>query len=216
MKTKVNTKPVDEMIAKIHALDLDPIKFKLMDDEDGYGWSRDYVDQMEVEYRRFLILVAKYPDVLVPPDLNVDKFWHGHILDTMKYAEDCENIFGYFLHHFPYFGMRGVEDAANLARAGELKQQLYAKEFGTTAASRPAYCAAPTSNPAYCAAQAAMPAYCAASTSSPAYCAAQAAMPAYCAASGSTLNSPISEVANLIGLKQDDLKASVRPTLTAA
>jgi hypothetical protein len=83
----------------------------------------------------------------------VDKFWHGHILDTMKYAEDCQRVFGYFLHHFPYFGMRDAEDAANLANAAATTRRLYEQEFGAGKAEDPAYCArvAKPEESAYCA-----------------------------------------------------------------
>ena len=129
MQQQQQSKTVQEIVAAIDALDLEPIKFKLMNREEGEGWTREYVDQVETAYRRFLTLVVKYPDETIAPSKDVDKFWHGHILDTMKYAEDCQNVFGYFLHHFPYFGMRGEEDAANLARAGEATMRLYEYEF---------------------------------------------------------------------------------------
>ena len=61
------------------------------------------------------------------------EFWHFHILDTLKYQEDCDNIFGYFLHHFPYFGMRGQEDEANLKEAWNSTISLYEKTFGKQA-----------------------------------------------------------------------------------
>src|SRR5262249_49602408 len=104
------TKSIAQIVEGIQALDLDPIKLKLMDPEEGQGWSREYVDRVEIAYRRFLTLLVKFPDETIAPTKDVDKFWHGHILDTMKYAEDCERVFGYFLHHFPYFGMRGERD----------------------------------------------------------------------------------------------------------
>ncbi len=129
-------KPVEQIVAAIQALDLEPIKFKLMDTEEGQGWPREYVEQMAIAYKRFLTLSVKYPEETIAPSKDVDKFWHGHILDTMKYAEDCQNVFGYFLHHFPYFGMRGEEDAANLAEAGRTTNRLYEQEFGETLPSR--------------------------------------------------------------------------------
>jgi len=139
----------EQMVEAIFALDLDPIKFKLMDKKEGHGWTRDEADRHEIEYRRFLALVAKFPDEVIAPDTNVDKFWHGHILDTMKYADDCQKVFGYFLHHFPYFGMRDDEDAANLAEAAANTRRLYQQEFSLTGAAAGAYCAATASS--YCA-----------------------------------------------------------------
>src|SRR6266850_2907203 len=117
-----NSKSVEQTVAAIGALDLEPIKFKLMDKDEGQGWSRQYVEVMAVAYKRFLTLLVTHPETPIAPSTDIDKFWHGHILDTMKYAEDCEQIFGYFLHHFPYFGMRGEEDAAQLADAGQALQ----------------------------------------------------------------------------------------------
>jgi len=180
VNTQLTARPREQVIAAIQALDLDPIKFKLMDPEEGQGWSREYVDQMAIEYKRFLTLSVKYPEETIAPSKDIDKFWHGHILDTMKYAEDCQNVFGYFLHHFPYFGMRGEEDAANLAEAGKTTNRLYEKEFGEAVPSRAAYCS--VAKPAYCsvAVAADKAAYC--SVAKPAYCsvAVTAKKAAYC------------------------------------
>src|ERR1700687_4559819 len=117
MNVQSKSKPVEQVVAAIEALDLEPIKFKLMDPEEGQGWSKEYVERMAIAYKRFLTLLVTHPETTVAPSKDIDKFWHGHILDTMKYAEDCEQVFGYFLHHFPYFGMRGVEDAVQQAQA---------------------------------------------------------------------------------------------------
>jgi hypothetical protein len=154
MQTNFSTRPVDQVVAAIRALDLDPIKLKLMDPEEGQGWSRDYADRMEMAYRRFLTLLATHPEETLAPCKDIDKFWHGHILDTLKYAEDCERVFGHFLHHFPYFGMRGDEDAAHLARAVETTRRLYRERFeygpegtaycGAIEADSKAYCGAGT------------------------------------------------------------------------
>ena len=67
------------------------------------------------------------------PSKLVDKFWHLHILDTEKYIEDCRHCFGSILHHFPYFGMRGDQDAANLQSAYGKTFVLYQQAFGMAA-----------------------------------------------------------------------------------
>lgn len=172
METIVLNKAHDQTIAKIYALDLSPIKFKLMDAEEGHGWSREYADHVEIEYKRFLILLAKYPEASIAPSKEVDKFWHGHILDTLKYADDCNDVFGYFLHHFPYFGMRGSEDAANLAAAAETMNYLYQEEFGDVE---------PAQAVSYCGATGAV-SYCGAATSKDDQVAAKQS--SYCGATG--------------------------------
>ena len=114
----------------IFELDLDPIKVKLMHKESGEGWTREQVDAVEFEYRRFLCLMKLFPHEQTAPLFDVDIFWHYHILDTMKYAADCEQIFGYFLHHFPYTGLRGEDDEAAHERVGARMQALYEATFG--------------------------------------------------------------------------------------
>ena len=91
--------------------------------------------------------------MIVAPSQLVDKVWHQHKLDSMKYREDCEMLFANpvqklcckflrllfkplgitihagFMEHFPYFGLRGEQDAQNLQQAFDLGKQLLAKHF---------------------------------------------------------------------------------------
>jgi hypothetical protein len=120
----------DIVMHDIEALDLSMIKRKLQDPEEGMGWDVDECDEIEVEYKRYLALKRAYPDRDIVPNQPVDKFWHYHILDTMKYAEDCQSIFGYFLHHYPYFGMSGPEDEQALREAFDETAALYESHFG--------------------------------------------------------------------------------------
>lgn len=145
-------KPVAQVVAAIQGLDLDPIKLKLTDREEGQGWSREYADRMELAYKRFLTLLVKYPEETIAPTKDVDKFWHAHILDTLKYAADCESVFGYFLHHFPYFGMRGEQDAADLRAAAARMHEIYQREFGEAMPNGAAWCMAakPQADSAWC------------------------------------------------------------------
>lgn len=119
-----------DAIQLIQQLDLGPIKVKLMDADEGEGWSMRQVNVAELWYKRFLVLNYMYPDETIVPDQVVDTFWHYHILDTRKYADDCQHIFGRFLHHFPYFGMRGKEDANELERSFANSESLFLAEFG--------------------------------------------------------------------------------------
>lgn len=111
-------------------MDLEPVMVKAMDPEEGYGWTLEFTKAVAEEYRKYLTLCIEYPEVPVVPSNYVDDFWHLHILDTEKYQEDCEEFLGFFLHHFPYFGMRGPEDAANLTAAWLRTRELYTTRFG--------------------------------------------------------------------------------------
>ena len=160
-------KTLEQTIAAIEALDFTMIKFKACRAEDGYGWSAGYANKMEVAYKRYLMLHARHPEMTLAPEQDVDRFWHMHILDTRKYAADCEATFGYFLHHFPYLGLRGEDDAKALQAAFEEMQRLSAEEFGEPASTprrEPAGDAA-----AWCSLEAAKPAaaWCSLETAKP-------------------------------------------------
>jgi hypothetical protein len=240
VKNQSKSKPVEKIVAAIEALDLEPIKFKLMDADEGQGWSREYVEKMAIAYKRFLTLLVTHPETTVAPSKDIDKFWHGHILDTMKYAEDCERVFGYFLHHFPYFGMRGEDDAAALNDAGQEMQRLYKQEFGEeipqseTTNRASAYCmaSAQVKGAAYC--MASKPSYCMAAkkANDAAYCMASqkpknaaycmASKPSYCMAAKKAVEAaycmagakPASNAAYCMAAKQQDVQT--RPTLAHA
>jgi hypothetical protein len=131
---------------RVRGLDLGPIKYKLVLSEEGPHWPREKADRVESEYRKFLILCGEHKDLAIVPSKDVDVFWHNHILDTRKYAADCAELFGFFLHHFPYFGERGAEDRKNLKACYERTSILMQENFGSipgsseTALCGPANC----------------------------------------------------------------------------
>jgi hypothetical protein len=112
----------------IKNLDLDCIKVKIMESEEGLGWSRAQADAAEKLYKRFLFLSA-ISDSPIVPTKTIDQFWHFHILDTRKYAKDCDLIFGYFLHHFPYLGIRSADDSQRLQNLFETSCAIYRSTF---------------------------------------------------------------------------------------
>jgi hypothetical protein len=115
----------------VNALDLDPIKLKLMHDESGKGWSQEHVDAVEKEYRRFLCLKKLYPDEVIVPAPDVEHFWRYHILDTLKYVADCEKLFGGFLHHDHQVSMRAADDAQFRREREARLRSLVEATFGT-------------------------------------------------------------------------------------
>lgn len=113
-------------------LDLGNVRMKLSDPEEGKGFSDEQCDLAEGEYRKFLALHLLFPDADIVPCHLVDDIWHQHILDTIAYRQDCDRIFGRFLDHFPYFGMRGDEDARDLLDAYDDTLAKYESQFGAT------------------------------------------------------------------------------------
>jgi hypothetical protein len=194
----------------IDALNLDAIKVKLMH-QSGQGWSLEHANAMEFEYRRFLTLMKMYPTEQTAPFVDVDIFWHYHILDTLQYAIDCEAVFGYFLHHFPYIGLRGASDEGAHQRVGDRMKQLYRETFGedyphvATAAAAPV--AAAPAGTAYC--------------STPVQIADALSQTAYCSVPVQTAAAKTAYCSVTAGTRQGDAHAeqnrfySERPVLTA-
>jgi hypothetical protein len=171
------TMNANDLFKAVIELDLQPIKMKLMHVQSGEGWNLEKVNAVEKEYRRFLCLMKLHPEEQIAPMADVDTFWHYHILDTMKYAADCEKAFGYFMHHYPYLGMDGEDDEQARVDGADRMRTLYEAAFGVAYQGaradglQAAYCAGPGAQPAYCAGPGAEPAYCAGPGAEPAYCA---------------------------------------------
>lgn len=117
---------LDAAMEKVRSLDFAMLKAKLV----GEGRTAETVDEMESLYRKFLALNVRYSGETICPTGAMDDFWHAHILDTARYALDCETLFGGVLHHFPYFGMRGPEDRAALEAAFARSVDLFIRHFG--------------------------------------------------------------------------------------
>jgi hypothetical protein len=199
MQAKVTTRPVEQAIAAIEALDLESIKRRMTDAELGEGWTPQHADTIERAYRNYLTMLVKYPEhteeFLVSKD--VDEFWHTHILHTMKYTEDCDRVFGAYLHHTPHIKDSAPAMLERRAASAEKTRRLYQREFGasqeksaTGAVDAAAYCGAAidAEKAAYCGAalKTEKAAYCGAAlkTEKAAYCGAalRTDKAAYCGA----------------------------------
>jgi hypothetical protein len=89
---------------RIVALELDAVREKATK---RHGWDEGRAKVLESEYRDFLILLAENDGKTISPwSDDLDLFWHEHILDTRKYAQDCKCIFGHFIQHDPHIHKR--------------------------------------------------------------------------------------------------------------
>jgi hypothetical protein len=128
-----------ERLRQVDALDLDPIVFKLMHPEPGEtALSLARADQDVALYRCFLKLCALHPGTTIVPTRQLDRVWHTHMLDTAKYRADCDQVFGFFLDHFPYFGFRGEEDRRTWQQDFAHTRRLFKQHFGVEIGGQPA------------------------------------------------------------------------------
>ena len=99
---------VQEAFAEFSAqLDLSPIKFKLVAEKE---WTMERANSVEPQYRAFLFLIGTKQAGILVPTHDIDEMWHAHILDTRKYMSDCALLFGFYIHHYPYLGMKDEAD----------------------------------------------------------------------------------------------------------
>jgi len=118
-----------EQWSLVNSLDFKKLKWKLTKSSEA-TWTEEMCDFAEEEYKKLLFLKLLHPKVALVPSKLVDKFWHEHILDTMSYQKDCEAVFGYFIHHYPYFGIYGDDDQRALQEAFDETIALYEANFG--------------------------------------------------------------------------------------
>src|SRR3569833_1443388 len=113
---------------EIKALDLAPISFIAAGE---YGWALEKTEAAELEYRAFLQAIHDHPNEELAPSKDCDLYWHMHVLDTRRFWADCMQIFGRFIHHFPYSGLHGSEDLKQnnrrIARSQRIIGQLMAE-----------------------------------------------------------------------------------------
>lgn len=128
------TVSLDRAIEYIEQMDLSEIINKITQDDPNVArrWSVEEANEAVYYYKNFLILNKKYISEyrVIPPSIEIDEIWHHHILDTRRYHKDCISIFGYYFHHYPYFGMRGINDENNLKDTFQITQYLHHEEFG--------------------------------------------------------------------------------------
>ena len=98
---------------RLQRLDWRPIAYRLK----LLGWSRQEVTEALMQYTIFLLGTYLHPNCRLVPTRRIDVVWHCHLEDTLKYSQDCQVLFGRFIHHFPYFGLRGEADRQDLEDA---------------------------------------------------------------------------------------------------
>lgn len=122
-----NNGPKDLVLlqAKLMGWDLEEIRKFLLDEA---IIEPDKIDQIEIEYKRFMILTISYPDQIIPTSKEVDKMWHAHIIFTEDYFAFCDEVNdGKYIHH-----KRNVDELSKDLSAyyKENTLNLYQKLFG--------------------------------------------------------------------------------------
>jgi hypothetical protein len=88
---------------------------------------KKHLDEMELEYKKFIFLVLFHHDTVIPISEKVDDLWHAHVLHTRHYAAFCKML-GRQIHHNPT-----ITDDENIALMPAYEKNtlpLYRRYFG--------------------------------------------------------------------------------------
>lgn len=107
--------------------------------QEGFFSSKQEYRQSFVEFKRFIALSVLHgkPMGMISP--RVDEIWHTFILYTRNYAQFCEDILGFYLHHTPCGPGDEVNEEA-LARDCEVYRSSYQEAYGKIPAFIQACC----------------------------------------------------------------------------
>ncbi len=89
-------------------------------------FTAEQADEVFPYYQMHLFLAAKYPSVRYVPSDQVAAFVHTHVLDTEKYARDCERICGRLIHH----GYEPVPESPVYKELAQLWQYAIKNQWG--------------------------------------------------------------------------------------
>jgi hypothetical protein len=100
-KQKDLSKDSQLFLQNLSQIDLKPLVWSLLCSDPGKNWDTQRMMRAIAYYLAFLFLIHLYPEKELTPPPEVDTVWHTHILNTQKYREDCQTLFGYFVDHCP-------------------------------------------------------------------------------------------------------------------
>lgn len=112
---------------KLRKIDLNPILDWVIY---KYEWNREKTLGAITFYQMFLFLLYLYPNkTIVPPLPEIDLIWHEHILNTPKYIEDSQMLFGRYIHHVPTYSLT-PESQKQTETAWSETLDLWRQHFG--------------------------------------------------------------------------------------
>lgn len=96
----------------------------------GGAWDLGRAEAAVQNYKRYMAVTKALGGVQLVPNGDIDEVWHMHILDTRAYMNDCQQLFGEYLHHYPYFGMLGEENQRQWLEVQTESSALWYELFG--------------------------------------------------------------------------------------
>lgn len=118
----------EQALASTVAWDFSLAIEKILDTKGG-EWTRVRAEKAVHNYKRYMAVTKALGGLQMVPNGDIDEIWHMHILDTRAYVDDCNALFGEYLHHYPYFGMLSEENRQQWLQVQSLSTSLWAQLF---------------------------------------------------------------------------------------
>ena len=129
---------LQEAKAYLESIDFSPIIERIKKEK---KWHSKKIVKAVEEYKKFLLLQKKYDGKqMLVPSLRIDEIWHAHILFTKQYHEDCQKLFGKYMHHQPetQFGRYQLSKNEN-EKAADETERVYLQEYNEYIYGKPIY-----------------------------------------------------------------------------
>lgn len=129
---KSDTEKVQDALSEVKKLDFSELKAKMMGPTEVFGenWDLPRYQFALRWYQRMLALVVVYGPPIAPVIKDIDELWHNHILNTEKYHEDCETLFGFYFHHVPCTPATPAEKLEEVMRDYRMTLDHFRQFFG--------------------------------------------------------------------------------------
>jgi hypothetical protein len=118
----------DQAIETTNAWNFELAVEKIIEVKNGQ-WNLSRAEAAVRNYKRYMAVTKALGGVQLVPNGDIDEIWHMHILDTRAYMRDCNELFGEYLHHYPYFGMLGEKNRQQWLEAQSDSESLWREIF---------------------------------------------------------------------------------------
>ncbi|MGS0536415.1 glycine-rich domain-containing protein [Pseudoalteromonas sp. SaAl2] len=135
MMQSFNGHTFTEALAKTKKWDFELAIQKLID-SNPEQWSLERAEKAILDYQRYMAVTKALGGIQLVPNADIDEIWHMHILDTRAYMQDCNALFGEFLHHYPYFGMLSEENQQQWVDVQAQSEELWHNLFNESLYSK--------------------------------------------------------------------------------
>ncbi|MCM1958214.1 hypothetical protein NCZ17_02355 [Acinetobacter modestus] len=124
---KIDQMALGKALIVTESWNFDLAKEKLLESK---GWSSSKIERAISDYKKYMALMKAMNGYQLVPNEEIDEVWHMHILDTRQYMQDCDELFGEYIHHYPYFGMLSEENKSQWLETQSLSENVWKQLFG--------------------------------------------------------------------------------------